>query len=38
MEEKNDILRNELKGGEVSPMIENFDSQIFLDHIHEQSL
>jgi hypothetical protein len=30
------MLRNELMAGETSPIIEDFDSQDFLQQIHEK--
>jgi antitoxin ParD1/3/4 len=39
MEEKKiNRLRHELTAGEISPMIENFDSQGFLKQIHQKYL
>jgi antitoxin ParD1/3/4 len=37
-EKKANALRNELITGETSPMIDNFDSQAFLQQIHEKYL
>jgi len=37
-EQKYDRLRNELIEGEMSPMIYDFDSQVFLKQIHEKYL
>jgi antitoxin ParD1/3/4 len=37
-EKKIDMLREELTEGEKSPMIENFDSQDFLEQIHKKYL
>ncbi|GHV62426.1 hypothetical protein FACS1894195_4320 [Bacteroidia bacterium] len=39
MEEKKiDMLRNELTAGEMSPMVDNFNAQNFLEHIHRKYL
>jgi putative addiction module CopG family antidote len=35
-EKKIAILQNELMAGEMSQMLENFDSQDFLNQIHEK--
>ncbi|MDR1103522.1 MAG: type II toxin-antitoxin system ParD family antitoxin [Tannerella sp.] len=37
-EKKTNMLRNELTAGETSPMIDDFDSQVFLQQIHEKYL
>ena len=37
-EEKCNKLRNKLIEGEMSPMINNFDSQVFMKQIHEKYL
>ncbi|MDR3251001.1 MAG: type II toxin-antitoxin system ParD family antitoxin [Tannerella sp.] len=37
-EQKMAALRNELSIGEASPMVEDFDSQNFLEQIHKKYL
>jgi antitoxin ParD1/3/4 len=37
-EQKMIALRSELSSGEASPIVENFDAQDFLSHIHKKYL